>query len=144
MIYPKRVFFLIAIIYFFIIGCSGKSGKNMMPELPYCDSAAVMYYNTPGNPRFFKMTKVYDKSTLSAISQDVNGKVIRGKEDCDSQGKIYYYGKGDEVFVVYFNKDNSCMLLSIIKTGEKYFTKMDKTTQQILNDLQKSAREPGK
>ena len=115
----------------------------MMPELDYCDSAAVMFYNTPGNPRFFKMTKVHEKPILSAIAKDVNGKVISGKESCPTQGKIYYYGKGDEVFVVYFNKEDTRMLLSFIKTGEKYFTKMDKATLQILDDLQKDAKEPG-
>ena len=115
----------------------------MMPELPYCDSAAVIYYDTPGNPRFFKLTKVHDKSILSSIGQDVNGKITRGIEHCTTQGKIYYYGKGDEVFVVYFNKEDSCMSLSFIKTGEKYFTKMDQATQKVLDDLQKTVKEPG-
>jgi hypothetical protein len=115
----------------------------MMPELVYCDSAAVMFYSTPGNPRFFKMSKVREKSTLNAIGENVNGKVITGTDNCITQGKIYYYGKRDEVFVVYFNKDETCMQLSFIKTGEKYFTKMDKATKQILDDLQKDAKEPG-
>ena len=115
-----------------------------MPELAYCDSAAVMFYNTPGNPRFFKMSKVHEKSILSAIADNVNGKVISGKESCPTQGKIYYYGKRHEVFVVYFSKDDTCMVLSMIKTGEKYFTKMHKGTQQILDELQKTAKEPGK
>ena len=113
-----------------------------MPELSHCDSAAVMFYNAPGDPRFFKMTKVHEMSVLSAIGENVNEKVISGKDSCITQGKIYYYGKGDEVFVVYFNKDDTCMLLSFIKTGEKYFTKMDKATLQVLNDLQKDAKEP--
>jgi len=125
------------------IGCSDKTKRNMMPGISYCDSAAVMYYDTPGNPRFFKMSKVREKSTLTAIGENVNRKVITGKDSCITQGKIYYYGKRDEVFVIYFNKDESCMQLSFIKTGEKYFTKMTKATQQILDDLQKEAKEPG-
>jgi hypothetical protein len=143
MVLPGRYFVLIAFIYFLSTGCSGNSKNNMMPKLAYCDSAAVMFYNTPGNPRFFKMTKVHEKSVLSAIGKDVNGKVVSGKESCTTQGKIYYYGQKDEVFVVYFNKDDTCMLLSFIKTGEKYFTKMDKATKQILDDLQQNAKEPG-
>jgi hypothetical protein len=141
MIFWRGILFLLT-IYFSAIGCSGKSKNNMMPELAYCDSATVMFYNTPGNPRFFKMTKVHEKSILSAIAEDVNGKEMSGKESCTTQGKIYYYGKGDEVFVVYFNKDNPCMQLSFIKTAEKYFTKMDKATQKILDHLQKIAKEP--
>ena len=143
MVLARGSFVLITLIYFFSAGCSGHSKNNMLPELAYCDSAAVMFYKTPGNPRFFKMTKLHEKSMLSAIGKDVNGKVIKGMESCTTQGKIYYYGKGDEVFVVYFNKDDTCMLLSFIKTGEKYFTKMNKATRLILDDLRKEAKEPG-
>jgi len=114
----------------------------MMPELSSCDSAAVMFYKTPGNPRFFTMSKLYDKAILSTIEEDVNGKLISGKDSCISQGKIYYYGKGDAVYVVYFSKASDCKTLSFIKTGEKYFTNMDKATEKILDDLQKTAKEP--
>jgi len=143
MVLARGYFLLITLIYFFSTACSGNSKNNMMPELAHCDSAAVMFYVTPGNPRFFKMSKVDEKATLSAIGKDVNGNVVSGKENCATQGKIYYYGKGDEVFVVYFNEDDTCMLLSFIKTGEKYFTKMNKATRLILDDLRKEAKEPG-
>jgi len=113
-----------------------------MPELSSCDSATVMFYKTPGNPRFFTMGKVYDKSILSTIEKDVNGELISGKDSCVTQGKIYYYGKGDAVYVVYFSKAVDCKTLSFIKTGEKYFADMDKTTEKILDDLQQTAKEP--
>ena len=114
-----------------------------MPELGYCDSAAVLFYNSPGNPRYYTVSKVYDISILSTFGKDVNGKLINGKDNCVTQGNIYYYGKGDAVHVVYFNKSGNCMVLSFIKTAEKYFAGMSKTTQTILDDLQKTAREPG-
>ena len=115
-----------------------------MPELSSCDSAAVMFYKTPGNSRFFTMSKVYDKSILSTIEKDVNGKIIGGKDSCTTQGKIYYYGKGDAVYAVYFSKAADCKTLSFIRTAEKYFTAMDEATEKILDDLQKTAKEPNK
>ena len=75
-----------------------------MLELATCDSAAVMYYDEPGKPRFFNMAKLYDKASIAAISENVNGKLIAAKDSCVTQGKIYCYGKGDAVYVVYFNK----------------------------------------
>jgi hypothetical protein len=138
----KSVLVSAVVAFVFMTGCSPESKSNMMPELSSCDSAAVMFYKTPGNPRFFTMSKVYDKAILSTIEKDVNGKLISGKDSCISQGKIYYYGKGDAVHVVYFSKAAGCKTLSFIKTAEKYFTNMDNTTEKLLDDLQKTAKEP--
>ena len=126
----------------FMIGCARESNSNMMPELSSCDSAAVMFYKTPGNPRFFTMSKVYDKSILSTIEKDVNRELISGKDSCVTQGKIYYYGKGDAVYVVYFSKAADCKTFAFVKTGEKYFTAMDNAAEKLLDDLQKTAKEP--
>ncbi len=136
-------FLKIAIVYFLILGCKEQSRKNQLPELETCDSAAVMYYNTPGNPRFFNMTKVYDKKILSVIAEDVNGRVIKSKDTCTTQGKIYYYGKGDAVYSVYFSRLKDCMTISFIKTGEKYFVSMSDATKKLLEELQATAKEPG-
>ena len=130
-------------LFLLIASCKEAKNNNLMPELATCDSAAIMYYNEPGKPRFFNMAKLYDKESISALSENVNGKMATGKESCVTEGKIYGYGKGDAVCVVYFNKSGNCMVLSFIKTGEKYFTRMNKATQKILTDLQKTAKEPG-
>ena len=114
-----------------------------MPEIHDCDSATIMYYKTPGNPRFFSMTKVRDMDSLAVITKDVNGKLITGKDSCITLGKIFFYGKGEAVYPVYFSGDNTCMTLSFIKTGEKYFTKMSDETKKILDRYQLSAKEPG-
>ncbi|MGZ8524695.1 MAG: hypothetical protein ACXWV1_09720 [Chitinophagaceae bacterium] len=138
----RYLLLIIAIIYFLVLGCKDQSRKNLLPELATCDSAAVMYYNTPGNPRFFNMTKVYDKKILSMIAEDVNGKVIKSKDTCSTLGKIYYYGKGDAVYSVYFSRLKDCMTISFIKTGEKYFVSMSEATKKLLDELQKAAKEP--
>ena len=130
-------------LFLLIAGCKQEKNNNLMPELATCDSAAIIYYNEPGKPRFFDMAKLYDKEIIKALSENVNGKLVTVKDSCVTEGKIYGYGKGDAVYVVYFNKSDKCMVLSFIKTGEKYFTRMNKTTQKILNDLQKNAKEPG-
>ena len=122
------------------LACKDPAKNNMLPELAGCDSAAVMYYHKPGNPRFFNMTKLFDKTSLSLITADINGKIIAG-DTCATQGKIYYYGKGDAVYIAYFTRAKECMTFSFIKTGEKYFVKMSDEVKKLLDDLQKQAKE---
>jgi len=124
------------------MACKDNAKKNMMPEMATCDSAVIMYYHTPGNPRFFNMVKLKDKESLSVIAADANGKVIRSKDTCTSQGKIYFYGKGDAVYVTYFSRIDDCKTLSFIKTGVKYFTRMSSESKELLDKLQKDAKEP--
>lgn len=138
----KCILFLTGIIVTGMLACNDNGKKNMMPEMATCDSAVIMYYHTPGNPRFFSMVKVKDKESLSLISDAVNGKVISGKDTCTSQGKIYFYGKGDAVYVTYFSHYDDCKTLSFIKTGVKYFTRMSSETKELLDKLQKDAKEP--
>jgi hypothetical protein len=127
---------------FFATACSNDNGKrNLMPEIAGCDSAVVMYYQTPGNPRFFSMTKLYGKASFAAIEKAVNGKTISGKDSCVTEGKIYFYGKGDAVYPVYFSREKDCMTLSFIKTGEKYFTRMGDDVNKQLDEWKKSAKE---
>ncbi len=141
-----RVILLVTIIAVILI-CSCSNGgdrgkKNMMPELAASDSATVMYYDTPGNPRFFTMSKLYDKEQINLIAADANGKAIAPKDSCTSQGKIYFYGKGDAVYPLYFSGYKDCLTLSFIKTGEKYFTRMSDRVSQLLEEGKKTAVAP--
>jgi hypothetical protein len=138
----RNIFFIAIAGYFFLAGCKDQSMKNLMPELTTCDSIAVMYYHTSGNPRFFNMTKAHDKKILGSIAENINEEVIKPKDSCATQGKIYYYGKGDAVYSVYFSRLKDCMTISFIKTGKKYFVTMNETTKKMLDELQKVAREP--
>lgn len=113
----------------------------MLPELASSDSAVVMYYTTPGDPRFFKMVKLSKCDSLSGIITDVNGAVIKAKDECVTQGKIYFYGKAGAVETVYFSRLGSCMTFSFIKTGEKYFTAMKSQSTDVLNLLEARAVE---
>lgn len=139
----NRLFlFSMAAILVVTMACKDNAKKNIMPEMATCDSAVIMYYHTPGNPRFFNMVKLKDKESLSVIAADANGKVIRSKDTCTSQGKIYFYGKGDAVYVTYFSRIDDCKTLSFIKTGVKYFTRMSSESKELLDKLQKDAKEP--
>lgn len=123
-----------------LASCSNQGGKkNLLPALAESDSAIVMYYHTPGNPRFFNMTKVYDKTFINQFSEAVNKKTIAAKENCTTQGKIYFYGKKGAVETIYFSRADSCMTLSFIKTGEKYFVQLNKALKRTLDELEKKA-----
>ena len=138
----RLVSLIIVLCYLNVSGCKDHSGSMLLAELASCDSATVMYYHEPGKPRFFSMAKVYDKAIIAAIAGNVNDKVITGKDSCVTQGKIYAYGKGDAVSVVYFTREPNCMTMSFIKTGEKYFVRMNISTKRILDDVEKTAKEP--
>jgi hypothetical protein len=122
--------------------CSDSKQQLLMPEIADCDSAAVLFYHEPGKPRYFDMAKVYDKNILPVFSADVNGRLLTGKDSCTTEGKIYFYGKGDAVYVVYFSRLPACMTLSFIKTGVKYYAEMGKEVNELLDNLRKEAIEP--
>ena len=68
----RSVSLIVVSFYLFVTGCKDQSGNNLMPELAACDSATVMYYHKPGNPRLFNMAKVYDKTVITTIAKNVN------------------------------------------------------------------------
>ena len=137
----NKFFFLLPGLVLFAT-CKETGKKNLQPEIALCDSAVIMYYHTPGNPRFFDMTRVYDKQIITAFSKDVNQNVMAVKDSCPSQGKIYFYGEKGAVYVVYFSRVDDCLTLSFIKTGEKYFTRMSSASKNRLDSLQKEAKQP--
>jgi len=116
--------------------------KGMMDQINLADSAACIYYDKPSNPRFFKVTKVRDMALLKTVIADVNSGNISGSKTCQTLGKFYFYGKGDIVDVVYFSNEDSCMSFSFIKNGEKYFSRMGKDAQQLIDSLRKKAITP--
>ncbi len=133
-------FIVATIMMVLLISCGATSNKGLMPELINCDSAVVMYYHTPGDPRFFNMTKVKNMDSLSGIIKNVNSKPIEAKDSCITQGKIYFYGKGEAVYPVYFSRKEECMTFSFIITGKKYFSSMSKYSRDILNELEKRVK----
>jgi len=109
--------------------------KGMMDQINAADSAVVIYYKKPANPRFYRVLKVLDIQLLKPIIADVNSTPIVSNNNCPSLGKLYFYGKGDIVDVVYFSNADSCISFSFIKNGEKYATRMGEKSQQLIDSL---------
>ena len=109
--------------------------KGMMDQINAADSAVVIYYKKPANPRFYRVLKVLDLQLLNPIIEDVNSTPIASNNSCPSLGKLYFYGKGDIVDVVYFSNADSCISFSFIKNGEKYATRMGEKSQQLIDSL---------
>jgi len=114
--------------------------KGMMDQINFADSAAIIYYKTPANPRFYRVFKILDLAVLQPIIADVNSANIAANNNCPSLGKLYFYGKGDVVDVVYFSNADSCISFSFIKNGEKYFTQMGKRSQQLIDSINAYAK----
>lgn len=128
--------FLISLCYW-LSACNEPGKKNLLPQLIDCDSAVVMYYHTPGDPRFFNMKKVYEKEFVSLVASAVNKSTIKAKDSCTTQGKIYFYGKAGAVETIYFSRLKDCMTLSFIKTGKKYYSNMNNKIRNTLDELEK-------
>ena len=125
------------------ISCQDNTKRELMNELrTTIDSASVLYYDTANNPRFFKYTKVAEVRSLSPVIADVNEKTINKRDDCATQGKIYFYGEEGKVYTVYFADSADCMTFSFIITGEKYFVKMSERAARLLKELKHKAKEP--
>ena len=125
------------------ISCQDDTKRELMKELQTTiDSATVLYYDTANNPRFFKYVKVPEVKFLSPVISDVNKRVINKRDDCATQGKIYFYGKAGAVHIVYFSDSGDCMTFSFIITGEKYFVKMSESSGMLLKELKHKAKEP--
>jgi hypothetical protein len=114
--------------------------KGMMDQINAADSAVVIYYKKPANPRFYRVLKVLDLQLLKPIIADVNSTTIASNNNCPTLGKLYFYGKGDVVDVVYFSNADSCISFSFIKNGEKYFTRMGKRSQQLIDSINAYAK----
>lgn len=111
-----------------------------MDQINDADSAVVIYYNKPANPRFYRVFKTLDLQLLQPIISDVNNVLIEQKKDCPSLGKCYFYGKGDIVDVIYFSNADTCKSFSFIKNGEKYYTRMAERSQQLIDSISTYAR----
>ena len=140
--YNFRCIVLVSTVLFFT-HCSPKGSPNLLPELSTCDSAVIMYYKTPGNPRFFKMAKIYDLTALATIASAANQPARIAERDCNTQGKIYCYGDKGEVFVLYFTHDAACKSLTFIKTGQKFEVDLPGKVYELLEKEKMRAYEPG-
>lgn len=141
----KKTFFLtIALLaYIFYFSCKTVTVKRKQFTALYnADSAYVLYYNEPGNPRFFKLTKLTDTLSFRPLVENVNGIVIDSSAGCSTEGKIYFYEGANAVHTVYFSRSENCKSLYFFVGAEKYFTHMTDETKEWLDKIQSAAVEP--
>jgi hypothetical protein len=137
----KPLSFLLLISVFF--SCKTVTlKKRTYPELYNADSAVLMYYTRPGDPRFYKMVKLYDTITFRPLADDVNGIITDSVTGCITQGKFYFYEGRNAVHTIYFSRERPCRSLYFIKTGKKYFTGMSDAVKQWLDKMEPLAAEP--
>lgn len=138
-VYFFSIFIFASVLYFSCRTVTIK--RKMYPQLYHADSAYLMYYNTPGNPRFFKLAKLYDTLSFRPLVDNVNGNIVDSISSCTTEGKLYFYEGANAVHTVYFSRTDSCKSLYFIIGGSKYFTSMQTDVKNWLDKLQKDAVE---
>jgi hypothetical protein len=104
----------------------------LMSGIYESDTAYFLFYDKPGEHRFYKISVVDGRDSLQALMQAVNDTISALKEHCVTEGKIHFYGKSEAVYTIYFNSADSCMTLSFMHQGNKYFTSMSTGIQTLL------------
>ncbi|MDX1954491.1 MAG: hypothetical protein SFU20_03100 [Chitinophagaceae bacterium] len=113
-----------------------------MPEIMTADSVAILYYTTPGNPRFYTFSKSSDTVQMRMVSNNVNQPAKPMKTDCATAGKMFFYKGTEEAYTVYFSTIEDCSRLYFIRTGEKYYVPLKDEVKKILEEWKKGAKEP--
>lgn len=137
-----RSFPPLLLVFLILEGCGEKGQPNLMPETNGADSVAILYYKTPGNPRFFTFSKSRDTNQMQVLSRNINEPARHMKKDCATEGKIFFYRGTEEAYPVYFSLQEGCEQLYFIRTGEKYFVKLREDVKKVLAEWKKDAREP--
>lgn len=125
-----------------LVSCGSKGVPGLMPELNSADSIAVVYYKTPGNPRFFTFSKSSDTTQMKLIAANANQAAKKRKKDCLTDGKIFFYRGSEEAYPLYFSLAEDCTYFYFIRTGEKYYVPLSKESRRVLEDWKKGAKEP--
>jgi hypothetical protein len=133
------IFMFASVLYFSCRTVTIK--RKMYPQLYKTDSAYLMYYNTPGNPRFFKLVKLYDTLSFRPLVDNANGNIVDSVSGCTTEGKLYFYEGANAVHTVYFSRKDSCKSLYFIIGGNKYFTSMQSGVKEWLDKLEPGAIE---
>lgn len=119
------------------------------PAQVMVDSVELLYYRKPFTDkerytRFFSNLVTRDTGFISSLQSLLRMPGV--KEDslrnCMSEGKINIPLKGDAYQVVYFSREAApCNYLYVIRNGQFYYYVMDRSLQDKLNELEKSARQ---
>src|ERR1700741_1449543 len=103
------LFFILA---FNLASCDDKSvtGVALMPEIKETDSVEIIFFNEPGNQRFYTYLPTKDKNFIENLVNDLERKADSEKDEntCVKEGKIYMHKHGSIFNTVFFSyNDNS-------------------------------------
>lgn len=117
--------------------------KKWQDHLKASDSAVILLFDKPADPRFFKYVSVTDISSIENIVDDLDDQhVFQDNQTCKSNGKIYWYGEGDRVFTVYLCFKDSCSSFAVIQNGEKRYFIMSGSSASLLTAMLRHAKRP--
>lgn len=127
-----------------------ETGLTIEPLLQKTDSIQFLYFKNPFGDslrytRFYTYHNTNDTSIISTILNQFNKGFIVLTEDkqCRSNGKMFLYGKGNEIKTIYFAiQDNECSYLYYIKNGLFYYFTIDEATTNLLSALKANTIDP--
>lgn len=135
------------VILLIVCACDGErlTGIRLLPEIKQTDSIELLYFNEPGNQRFFSYLPLKDKNFIQNLVDDLSGKVqAEGDENtCVKEGKIYMHKDGKIFNTVFFSyADSSCLFLRFIKNGKQYYFPVGESLREKLAQYKPRAKEP--
>jgi len=137
------LFFLVVLVF---AACKYEAtGVTLMPEIKDTDSVEILYFNAPGNQRFYTYLPLNDREFIGYLVNDLEKEAEPGKDEntCVKEGKIYMHKNGNIFNTVFFSfTDNSCKFLRFIKNGKLYYFPISDKLRQMLTDFRPLSKEP--
>lgn len=126
------------------------TGLTFLSMLQGADSAQVVMYDNPdGDPkrytRYFKWYNTTDTTEVSALLQSANQHFerIEKLKECRSQGKIFFFEKGNPLQTIYFsNRGDTCNHTYFIADGWFFYMPMDSSTASLLQSIRPRLKVP--
>jgi hypothetical protein len=128
------------------------TGLGFQPAIKSADSVQVIFYTNPdGDPkrytRYYTLVNLSDSLHIKTLkaSIDKSFERLESVKSCRSEGKFFFFSKGNPVQTIYFsNRGDSCNHLYFIADGWFYYMPMDSTTAQNLKDLKAKSTDTDK
>jgi hypothetical protein len=127
-----------------------ETGLTIEPILKRADSVQLLYFKNPFGDslrytRFYTYHVTNDTSLINDLvnQMDKNFQVQPTARTCRSNGKLFFYGAGNELKTVYFaTQGKDCSYLYYIKNGMFYYFTIDEATEKRLIELKAKTVEP--